>query len=103
MKTSADQLEFETTMVQIQSSLQQGWFDGTESTGAWEGSKLEEIPSYFEPRSGATDLNTSLDFATDRSQTEAALVKYSASSPSTWATSTETGAIHSQGQRLEIM
>jgi hypothetical protein len=103
MKTHADQLKFEITMVQIQSNLQQGWFDGTESTGAWEETKLEETPSYFEPWSGATDFNTSLDFAADRSDMEAALVKYSASSPSTWATSTETEAIHSQGQRLEIV
>ena len=103
MKTYANQLKFEITMAQLQSHLQQGWFDVTESTGAWEGINLEEPPSYFEPGFRATDFNTSLDFATDRSDMEAALVKYSASSPSTWATSTGTEAIHSQGQRLEIV
>jgi len=42
MKTYAEELNFEITMLQMRLDLQQGRFDGLEGTGPWKVGKLEE-------------------------------------------------------------
>lgn len=75
MKAYVDELNFEITMLQMRPDF----FDDFESTGAGKAVKFEPRTSYFDPQS-ATDFNTSLDWAVDHSDMEAALRTHSMSS-----------------------